>query len=82
MSEVAETVIEMIAEQLGISTNEVKTTHHLVEELQFDDLHTVELIMSLEEEFEIDIEDEKFGLITTVQGVINFITDFINDLDS
>lgn len=75
MKNVKETVIEMVAEQLGVSSSSVKITDVLREDLQFDDLHLIELTMGLEEEFEIEIDDEKFESVVTVQDVVDYILD-------
>ena len=73
MNEMAQTVVELIAEQLGLKVESIKPTHFLKDDLMMDELHMVELIMGLEEEFEIEINDDSFEALSTVQDVINFI---------
>lgn len=73
MKNTKDTVLFMIAEQMGIPLESVEVTHYLEEDLKADTLHIVELLMGLEEEFEIEIDDEEFEQIKTVQGVIDFI---------
>ena len=63
MSSVESQVKAIVAEQLG------------VKDLGADSLDTVELVMALEEEFEIEIPDEEAEKITTVQQAINYIND-------
>ena len=75
MNEIEQTVIEMIAEQLGIQVESIKPEQYLREDLAMDDLHMIELIMGLEEEFEIEIQDEEFERLTTVRGIMDFILD-------
>ena len=73
MKNTKDTVMNMISEQMGIPLPELKVTDYLEEDLKADTLHIVELIMGLEEEFEIEIDDDEFDRITTIQGVIDFI---------
>jgi acyl carrier protein len=73
MKNTKDTVMNMIAEQMGIPLPELNVTDYLEEDLKADTLHIVELIMGLEEEFEIEIDDDEFDRITTIQGVIDFI---------
>ena len=65
----------IIAEQLGVKPEEVTTEASFVDDLGADSLDTVELIMALEEEFEIDIPDEGSGKIKTVGEIIKYIED-------
>lgn len=73
MKNTKDTVMNMIAEQMGIPLTEIKVTDNLAEDLKADTLHIVELIMGLEEEFQIDIDDEEFDKVLTVQDVIDFL---------
>ena len=73
MSDIQERVIKMVAEQLGVKEDDVKTTSSFVEDLGADSLDTVELIMALEEEFDADIPDEDAEKIATVQDAITYI---------
>ena len=68
-----ESVIKVVAEQLGVNENEVKFESRFVEDLGADSLDTVELIMSLEEEFGIEIPDEDAEKAKTVKDVIGYI---------
>jgi acyl carrier protein len=73
MSDIQERVIKMVAEQLGVKEDDVKTTSSCVEDLGADSLDTVELIMALEEEFDAEIPDEDAEKIATVQDAITYI---------
>nr|BET44378.1 MAG: acyl carrier protein [Candidatus Aschnera chinzeii] len=66
-------VKKIIAEQLGVKEDEVTNNASFVEDLGADSLDTVELVMALEEEFELEIPDEEAEKITTVQAAINYI---------
>lgn len=68
---------EIIAEQLGISEDEIVPEASFIEDLGADSLDIVELIMALEEEFDIEITDEEAEKIQTVQDAINFIMENI-----
>ena len=64
---------EMIAEQLGIGADQVTTDAKFIDDLGADSLDVVELVMALEEQFEIEIEDEQAEKIQTVGDAISFI---------
>jgi acyl carrier protein len=66
-------VKKIVAEQLGVKEEEVKSEASFVDDLGADSLDTVELVMALEEEFETEIPDEEAEKITTVQLAIDYI---------
>jgi acyl carrier protein len=72
MSTIEERVKKIVAEQLGVKEEEVTNSASFVEDLGADSLDTVELVMALEEEFEIP--DEQAEKITTVQEAIDYVT--------
>ena len=63
----------IIADQLGVKLEEVTLKASFVDDLGADSLDTVELIMALEEEFEIEIVDEDAEKIKTVGDIIKYI---------
>ena len=73
MATVDERVNKIIAEQLGVEEEEVTLEAHFVEDLGADSLDTVELVMALEEEFEIEIPDEDAEKILTVGKALDYI---------
>ena len=75
MEEIQSQVIKIISEQLGKDVSEIQMNSHFIEDLDADSLDTVELVMALEEEFEIDIPDEAAEKISTVQSAVDFIVD-------
>ena len=66
-------VKEIIVEELGVEASEVTPEANFIEDLGADSLDTVELIMKVEEEFDIDIEDEDAEKLTTVGAVIAYL---------
>jgi acyl carrier protein len=66
-------VQKIVAEQLSVDLEEVKPEASFANDLGADSLDTVELVMALEEEFEIEIPDEAAEGIATVQDAVNFI---------
>lgn len=73
MSEVADKVKEIIVEQLGVNADEVKPDAAFVEDLGADSLDLTELIMAMEEEFDIEIADDDSQKIVKVQDAIDYI---------
>ena len=75
MSSIEDRVQKIVAEQLGVKEEEVRSEASFVDDLGADSLDTVELVMALEEEFETEIPDEEAEKITTVQLAINYINE-------
>jgi acyl carrier protein len=73
MEEIQAKVVKIISEQLGKDQSEISMSSNFIEDLDADSLDTVELVMALEEEFEVDIPDEAAEKITTVQSAVDFI---------
>ncbi len=73
MSEVAAKVTKIIVDQLGVSAEEVKPEASFVEDLGADSLDLTELIMAMEEEFDIEIPDDDAQKILKVQDAISYI---------
>ncbi len=67
MSDIESRVKKIVAEQLGVAEADIKNESSFVDDLGADSLDTVELVMALEDEFEMEIPDEQAEKITTVQ---------------
>lgn len=67
-------VKKVIAEKLGVDESAVKNAAAFIDDLGADSLDTVELVMALEEEFNVQIPDEDAEKITTVQQAIDYVT--------
>ncbi len=77
MADVNEKIKSIIAEQLGVKPEEVTPQASFIEDLGADSLDTVELVMALEEEFEIEIPDEDAEKMATVGDAVKYIEEKI-----
>lgn len=75
MKMVFEKVKEIIVEQLGVEEDDVTLESSFLDDLGADSLDIVELIMALEEEFDLQIPDSEAEKITTVGDVVEYIKD-------
>jgi acyl carrier protein len=73
VASVEERVIDIVAEQMGVDKEKVSRETSFVNDLGADSLDQVELVMELEEEFDIDIPDDSAEKIQTVGQAIDFI---------
>lgn len=77
MSSIEQRVKKIICEQLEVKEEEVVNNASFVDDLRADSLDTVELVMALEEEFEIEIPDEVAEKITTVGEAVKFVSEHV-----
>jgi acyl carrier protein len=68
-------VYEILEDQLGISQTDIKDDSKIVEDLGADSLDLVELVMTLDEEFNTDITDEEADKLFTVRNIIDYLRD-------
>ncbi|AMV72177.1 acyl carrier protein [Desulfuromonas carbonis] len=73
MASIEERVKQIVAEQLGVDEEQVTNEASFMDDLGADSLDTVELVMALEEEFDIEISDEDAEKIQTVQDAVDYI---------
>ena len=73
MASIDEKVKQIVVEQLGVEEAEVTPSASFIDDLGADSLDTVELVMALEENFDIEIPDEDAEKIRTVQDAIDYI---------
>jgi acyl carrier protein len=77
MASIHERLVKIIVDQLGVDESEAVPSASFVEDLNADSLDLVELIMSLEEEFQLQISDEDAEKITTVQDAEDYIEEHL-----
>ncbi len=73
LKEIHEKVKQIISEQLGVDETEVTPSASFVDDLGADSLDQVELVMALEEEFDLEISDEDAEKMRSVQDAIDYI---------
>ena len=73
MSTIQPRVQKIIEEQLGVDTDRVKPEASFIDDLGADSLDIVELVMAMEEEFDLEIPDEEAENLKTVQDVYSYI---------
>ena len=74
MSDIEAKIRSIICEQLDVSEDDVVLTASFVDDLGADSLDQVELIMAMEEEFDVSIPDEDAEKITTVKDAVDYVT--------
>jgi len=72
-SEIEEKVRAIVCEQLGVSESEVTPESSFLEDLGADSLDIVELVMALEEHYDLEIPDDEAEKIRTIQDVVTYI---------
>lgn len=73
-SHIEERVKGIVAYQLGMPARTIKLEEKFVDDLGADSLDEIEIVMALEDEFALEIDDEKVEQIKTVQQAVDFIT--------
>jgi acyl carrier protein len=76
-AEVREKVRKIVAERFGVDEKELKDNASFIDDLGADSLDTVELVITLEEEFNQEIPDEDAEKINTVQDAIDYVSGHI-----
>lgn len=72
---VFEKVAKILAEQLDVDVDEIKLTTDMVDDLGADSLDIVDLVMTLEDEFDIEIPDEDVEGVRTVGDLVKYLED-------
>lgn len=73
-TEIEENVKKVLVEYLGINEEDIKPESHFYDDLGADSLDTVEIIMGVEEKFDIEIPDEDAENLVTYEALLNYIT--------
>ncbi len=71
--EIKNRIVEIVANQLGIEEEDVTAEASVIDDLGADSLDVVELVMALEEEFDLEIPDEEAEKITNVQNIFDYM---------
>lgn len=71
--ELVQKVKDIIAESLGVKKSEVVSSASFIDDLNADSLDIVELVMTIEKEFDIEIPDDEAEKIRTVQDAVDYI---------
>lgn len=72
-------IIELIACKISIEKEDITVDSDFVSKLGFDSLDAVELIMAIEDEFDISIPDSEAELLTSVNNVVNYLQSYMGD---
>jgi len=67
-------IIGLTAKQLGLGEDEISLDSNFMDDLGADSLDTVELVMNIEEEFDIEIPDHEVEELHTVKSMLNYLT--------
>lgn len=70
---VLDKIKEMIVEQLGVSADEIQMDTNLMKDLEADSLDAVEIIMAIEDEYDIEIPDEDAEKFQTIGDIVNYV---------
>lgn len=73
MSDKLETVKSIIAEQLGVSEDDITEESNLVDDLEADSLDVVELVMAFEDEFGVKVPDDELENVKTVGDIMKLL---------
>lgn len=73
-----EKIRDIIADKVGVEPEEITMESSFADDLQADSITLFELVMALEDEFDIEIDDESIEQITTVGDIVNYLEDSIN----
>jgi acyl carrier protein len=71
--EIKNRIVEIVANQLGIEEEDITAEASVIDDLGADSLDVVELVMALEEEFDLEIPDEEAEKITNVQNIFDYM---------
>ncbi len=73
-----ERIRDIVAEKVGVEPEEITMETSFADDLEADSITLFELVMALEDEFDIEIDDESIEQITTVGDIVNYLEDSIN----
>jgi acyl carrier protein len=74
-----EKIKEIIVEQLGVEEDAVAMGTHLMKDLEADSLDAVEIIMAIEDEFELEVSDEDAEKFQTIGDIVRYVEDNVKE---
>ncbi|MCP5326220.1 MAG: acyl carrier protein [Oceanospirillaceae bacterium] len=77
MSDIQQRLFNVVSEQLGVEVDKITPASRFIEDLGADSLDTVELIMAIEEQLDIEIQDSEAEKFFTVQDVLDYIANHV-----
>lgn len=73
-----ERIRDLVAEKVGVEPEEITMETSFADDLEADSITLFELVMALEDEFDIEIDDESIEQITTVGDIVNYLEEMVN----
>lgn len=73
-----ERIRDIVAEKVGVEPEEITMETSFADDLEADSITLFELVMALEDEFDIEIDDESIEQITTVGDIVNYLEEMVN----
>lgn len=73
-----ERIRDLIAEKVGVDTEEISMETSFADDLEADSITLFELVMAIEDEFDIEVDDEIIEKIVTVGDIVNYLEESIN----
>jgi len=67
-------IVDTVAQHLGIEASEIKMSSHFIDDLGCDSLDTVEIVLLIEDQFDIEIPDHEAERMETVNSLVNYVT--------
>ncbi|MFA9423309.1 MAG: acyl carrier protein [Sedimentibacter sp.] len=74
-----ERIKELVAEKVGVEPEEITMETSFADDLEADSITLFELVMAIEEEFDIEIDDESIEQISTIGDIVNYLEEIINN---
>jgi acyl carrier protein len=73
-----ERIRDLVSEKVGVEPDEITMETSFADDLEADSITLFELVMALEDEFDLEIDDESIERITTVGDIVNYLEESIN----
>jgi acyl carrier protein len=74
MNTIEQQIKKIVSEQLGVPVDKIENHHAFIQDLGGDSLDTVEMVLTLEDQFNIEIQEEEAEEMSTVQRAISYVT--------